>query len=235
MLGSDDKKTVPDHVALILDGNRRWAEERNLSGSEGHFAGYQTMRQAPGWFFSRGVEVVSLFVFSTENWNRSPEEVNYLMKLLRQAVDEEKKTALEKGVRILVSGRLEELPGDLPDACRELMDATRGGKEGALNLCLNYGGRAEIEDAIKAIIKAGIQPDQVTEELIRKYLYHGELPDPDIIVRTSGEMRTSGFLLWESHYAELFFLNKFWPDFEERDAKRILEEYEKRNRRFGGN
>lgn len=227
-------KNIPAHVGIIIDGNRRWARERNLPTLEGHLKGYEKLKEAADWFFSRGVKALSIFVFSTENWNRSPAEVNYLMKLLRQAIAEEMEIAQRKGYKVAVSGRIEELPGDLPEACREIMDKTKNKKNGFLNICLNYGGRPEIVDAIRKMIKNNIGVDQVHEGIIRKYLYNGDLSDPDIIVRTSGEQRLSGFQLWQSAYSELMFMKKYWPDFEEQDVELILSEYASRKRRFGG-
>lgn len=221
---------IPVHVGIIPDGNRRWAKERNLSGFIGHEKGYAKILQATDWFFARGVKIVSVFVFPAENWNREKEEVNYLMKLLRQMIDEEAERAVEKNFKILVSGRIDELPGDLPDACFEAMEKTKNGMSGILNICVNYGGRAEIVDAVKKIMKNKIEPEQIHEGMIRKYLYNGDLPDLDIIVRASGEQRLSGFELWTSAESELIFLKKYWPDFEEADADFVLEEYDKRKR-----
>lgn len=229
------EQNIPIHVGLIMDGNRRWAKERNLSAFDGHKRGYEKMRQALGWFFSRGVKIVSVYAFSTENWNRAQDEVNYLMKLLEQAVAQDlKKEAEKNGYKILVSGRLEELPGDLPGQCLKIMIQTKGNRNGIINICLNYGGRAEIVDAARKMIKNKIEPEQAHEGMIKKYLYQPDLPDPDIIARTSGEERLSGFLLWQSAYSELFFMKKYWPDFEEMDADDILKEYARRQRRFGG-
>lgn len=228
------KTNIPAHVGIIMDGNRRWAQERNLPSLEGHLIGYEKMRKAPEWFFSRGVKIFSVFAFSTENWKRSQEEVNYLMKLLKKAVDEEVEDVHKKGHKILFSGKIDELPGDLPESCQEAMNKTKGNTKGILNICLNYGGRVEIVDAIKKMIKNKVEVEQVHEGMIRKYLYNGDLPDPDIIVRTSGEERLSGFQLWQSAYSELFFMEKYWPEFEESDADLILSEYASRKRRFGG-
>lgn len=229
------KTNIPEHVGIIMDGNRRWAKERNLPIVEGHLVGYEKMRQAPEWFFERGVKIVSVFAFSTENWNRGQAEVNYLMKLLKKAIDEEKEEINKKGYQILISGKIDELPGDLPMACLEIIDKTKNNQKGILNICLNYGGRAEIVDAIRKMIKNNIKIEQVHEGIIKKYLYNGDLKDPDIIVRTSGEKRLSGFQLWQSAYSELFFMQKYWPEFEESDADLILAEYVGRKRRFGGN
>ncbi len=229
------KQNAPVHVGLIMDGNRRWAKERNLPTFEGHLIGYEKMKQAPEWFFSRGVKILSCFAFSTENWNRQPLEVNYLMKLLQNAVENDlKKIAKEKEYKILISGRIEELPGDLPAKCFEIMQETKFNNRGIVNVCLNYGGRPEIVDAMRKMIKNKIELEQIHEGMIKKYLYQAEIPDPDIIVRTSGEQRLSGFLTWQSAYSELFFMEKYWPDFEEIDADAIVKEYEKRSRRFGG-
>jgi len=224
-----------NHLGLIMDGNRRWARERNLPIFEGHLKGFKKVQEAPDWFFSRGVKILSIFVFSTENWNRAHDEVNYLMKLIKKTVDEEIERIQEKKYKILISGRLDDLPGDLPEACLDLMDKTKNKGGGILNICLNYGGRAEIVDALRKMIKNKVDFKQVHEGLIRKYLYFGELGDPDIIVRTSGEQRLSGFQLWQSAYSELMFLKKYWPDFEESDVDLILNEYAERKRRFGGN
>jgi len=233
MTDKENKKIIPNHVGIIPDGNRRWAEERNLSNFEGHKKGHEKLKRAIEWFFSRGVKVISVFVFSSENWNRAKEEVNYLMKLLKEAIEREKERAIEKGYKILVSGRLEELPGDLPQSCADAIEETKNGNTGILNLCLNYGGRKEIVDAIKKMIKNKIDSEQVHEGMIKKYLYNSELPDPDVIVRTSGEQRISGFQLWQSAYSEFIFLKKYWPDFESADVDFVMEEYNNRKRRFG--
>lgn len=226
-------KNIPVHVGIIPDGNRRWAKERNLSNFVGHEKGYAKIQQAANWFFARGVSIVSVFVFSAENWNREKEEVNYLMKLLRQMIGEEAERAALKNFKILISGRVDELPGDLPDACFEAMEKTKNGAGGILNICINYGGRAEIVDAVKKIMNNKIEPEQIHEGMIRKYLYNGDLPDLDLIVRTSGEQHLSGFELWQSTDSELIFLKKYWPDFETGDVEMILEEYDKRKGRFG--
>lgn len=216
-----------------MDGNRRWAKERNIPSLEGHLKGYEVAKKSPDWFFKRGVEIISLFVFSAENWKRTQEEINYLMVLLRRAIDEELESALKKNHRILISGRLEELPGDLPGACLDVIEKTKNGNNGTVNLCINYGGKTELIDSFKKIIKNN--PNQIiNEELINQSLYFN-LPDPDLIIRTSGEKRLSGFLLWQSAYSELFFLEKYWPDFEEYDVEVILNEFKKRKRRYGGN
>ena len=231
------EKNLPHHVGIILDGNRRWAKERGLPIFEGHRKGYEKLKQAPKWFFSRGVKILSVFAFSTENWNRSQKEVNFLMRLFKGALIKETKMAQKEGYKILISGRIDELPENLPALCRETIEKTKANQNGIFNICLNYGGRTEIIDAVQKIIKNDKdgKEDDISEETIKKYLYQGELPDPDIIVRTSGEKRTSGFLLWQASYSEFLFMEKHWPDFEESDVEYVLDEYSKRKRRFGGN
>ncbi len=229
-----DKKNIPKHVAIILDGNRRWAKERNLPIYDGYLNGYEKMLLVPDWFFSRGVEIVSFFAFSTRNWSRSREEINYLMKLLKKAFDEKLDVFMEKGYKFVFSGRIDELPGDLPDTIKNAIAKTGANKKGIVNICLNYGGRAEIVDAIKKMLSNGVKVDQIHKGMIRKYLYNGGISDPDMIVRTSGEKRLSGFMLWQSAYSEILFLKKYWPDFEELDIKNILEDYNRRERRFEG-
>ena len=231
----DAQKNIPAHAGLIIDGNRRWARERNLPAIDGHLQGYKKLKDVPSWFFKRGVNTLSIFAFSTENWKRSQEEVNYLMKLLKKAIDEEISEVSQKDYKIVISGRISELPGDLPEVCNEIMDKTKIKRGGILNICLNYGGQAEIIDAIKKMIKNKVDPEQVHEGLIKKYLYQPDLEYPDIIVRTSGEKRISGFQLWESAYSEFLFLEKYWPDFEESDVDLIMEEFSERKRRFGEN
>jgi len=229
-----EKIEIPNHIAFIIDGNRRWASERNLPSFEGHKNGYEKIKNLSDWAFEKGVKIISVFVFSTENWKRSQEEVNYLMKLLEEGIIEETKKAKENNYQIIVSGRLDELPGDLNERCKNSMLETRDCDNGILNICLNYGGRAEIVDAFKKMVKNKIEIDQIHEGMIKKYLYNSSsITDPDIIVRTSGEQRLSGFLLWQSAYSELIFINKFWPDFEENDLDLVIQEYNNRKRRFG--
>lgn len=228
----NDQK-IPNHIAIIPDGNRRWAKERNLPTFDGHFQGYKKIKTAPKWFFDRGVKIVSVFAFSTENWNREQEEVNYLMKLLNDTITEQVAIANANGYRILISGRLDELPGNLPESCQGAMTDTVNNKNGILNICFNYGGRAEIVDAIKKMFRNGLAEEQIHEGMLKKYFYNQDLPDVDLLVRTSGEHRTSGFLLWQTAYAELIFLKKYWPDFEEGDVEQVLKDYDERERRFG--
>jgi len=233
MGNKDNKKLIPLHVGIIIDGNRRWAKERNLPTLEGHSQGYEKVKLMGDWFYAKGVKIISVFVFSTENWNRAQAEVNYLMKLMEKVLRDDLEEFNKKNYKLLISGRIEELPGDLPEICYNAIDKTKNNIGGILNICLNYGGRPEIVDAIKKMIKNNIGLEQIHEGMIKKYLYQGDLPDPDIIVRTSGEERLSGFLLWQSAYSELLFLKKYWPEFEKSDVDLIIDEYGKRQRRFG--
>lgn len=230
----DNKKKTPKHVGLIMDGNRRWAKSKNLATIEGHRRGYNIMKEVPLWFFDLGVNIITVYAFSTENWSRNKEEVAYLMKLLKKALTDDFEEFNKKNIKLLISGRIDELPGDLPKVCHEAILKTIDNKAGILNICLNYGGRAEIVDAIKKIMNDKLEPGKIDEEKIANYLYQPLLPDPDIIVRTSSEQRLSGFQLWQSSYSELFFIEKNWPDFSEEDAKIVVEEYSNRNRRKGG-
>lgn len=230
----EENKNSLKHLAFIMDGNRRWAKERNLPTFEGHMKGYEVMIKLPEWFFAQGVETISFYAFSTENWNRSQDEVNYLMKLLKKGLTDNIDNFMEKGYRIFLSGRLDDLPGDLPQICFDAMSRSINNTKGNINICLNYGGRAEIVDVIQKIIKNNVDISQVHEGMVRKYLYSSELTDPDMIIRTSGEQRLSGFMLWQSAYSELFFMKKYWPEMEKSDVDVILSEYNSRKRRFGG-
>ena len=231
---AENNKNTLKHIGIIMDGNRRWARERNLPTLDGHLKGYEILMKMPEWFFARGVETVSVFAFSSENWRRGRDEVNYLMKLAHRAFKDDFDEFNRHGYRLFISGRIDELPGDLPEICREAMANTKDNHGGILHICLNYGGRQEIMDAVKKMIKNDVRPEQIHDGMIRKYLYHEEISDPDLIIRTSGEVRLSGFLLWQSAYSELYFLNKYWPDFEKADVDLIMAEYARRQRRFGG-
>lgn len=230
---NSNKKIIPAHVALILDGNRRWANERNLPSFEGHARGYAKLKHAADWFFLRGVEYLSAYVFSTENWEREKSEVDYIMNLLERVLEENRAEFNNKDYRLVFSGRLDELPGELPALCKDIEQDTKNNASGTLHMCLNYGGRPEILDAIRSIVKNDLEEEQIHEGIVRKYIYNGHIPDPDIIVRTGGEQRLSNFLLWQSSYSELMFMKKYWPEFEEIDAMGVIEEYSGRKRRFG--
>ena len=224
---------IPHHLAIIMDGNRRWARERNLPSLEGHRRGYEKLKEIAELCFKKGIGILTVFAFSTENWNRSKNEISYLMKLLKKAINESLEMFDKDNIKIKVSGRLGELSYDLQKAILNTVEATRNNTKGVLNLALNYGGRIEIIDAVKRIIAQKISAEKIDEKVIQENLYANDLIDPDLIIRTSGEQRLSGFLLWQSAYSELYFTPKYWPDFTERDLDKALEEYSKRERRFG--
>lgn len=225
---------VPRHVGIIMDGNGRWARGRNRPHSFGHRAGVRAIKRVMYGCEELGVEVLSVYTFSTENWSRPRAEVRYLMRLFHEAFRRELDEIDERGIRVIVSGRRAELS---PAMQRQIADAearTAGNRNGVLNVCLNYGGRAELVDAVRSLMASGVSPDEVDELALGRHLYHPELPDPDLIVRTAGESRISNFLLWQSAYAEIHVTDTLWPDFDIQDLKRAIQDYQSRVRRFGG-
>ncbi len=225
---------IPRHVGLILDGNRRWAKDRGLPTLEGHRKGADNLREIAEDFFNKGVSVVSAYVFSTENWKRSEKEVGYLMKLTTKFLDDFLKDAIENDVRIVVMGSRQNLSDSVLKAIEKAEKETLQNEKHTLALCLNYGGRQEIIDAVKFIIDGNIDSDCIDEPTFHQYLYgDNTIGDVDIVVRTSGEQRLSGFMTWRTVYSELMFIDKHWPDFDETDVDAVLEEYISRQRRFG--
>jgi len=225
---------LPRHVAIIMDGNGRWAGRRHLARVEGHRAGIQSVREVLETSARLGLGVITLYAFSVENWKRPAAEVNTLMLLLRRYLRSELSTLLENNIRFKVIGRLEGLS---PDIRAELGDAERrtSGNTGLrCNIALNYGGRTEIVDAARAALAAGIPPDALDEDRFEKFLYTAGQPDPDLLIRTSGEMRISNFLLWQIAYAEIYVTETLWPDFRRRDLLEAILAYQKRDRRYGG-
>jgi len=227
--------TFPTHIGIIMDGNRRWARSRDLPTFQGHKQGYERFLEVSEHAFERGLKVLSVFAFSTENWKRSEEEVGYLMGLLKKAVTESFNRLADKGVKILISGRIDELPDGLAKEVREVMEKTKDNEKGICHIALNYGGRPEILDAAKQMLKDCVDPEAVTEDVFDQYLYQPGLPNIDMIIRTSGEQRTSGFFPWQGAYAEYLFVEKHWPDFGPEDLDAAIQEFQNRNRRFGGN
>ena len=225
---------LPQHVGFIVDGNRRWAKKHGLPTYEGHLAGYNALKDILLETLSRGVKYASAYVFSTENWKRSEEEVGHLMGLLLKILEADVPIFVEHNVRLRVVGSREGLSEAIINAIDRAEATTAELDGGELLLCLNYGGQLEIADAVKEIIRLGVSADDVTPELIAQHLYAPEVPPCDIIVRTSGEQRLSNFMLWRSAYSELIFINKAWPDMTKRDVTSILKEYSRRKRRFGG-
>lgn len=223
----------PHHVAMIMDGNRRWAKERGLSTIDGHKAGYETMKNVGDWCIDRGVKVLTVYAFSTENWKRSETEVNFLMLLLETALEKEIEYFLTRQIRLRILGRREGFSKKILDLIDNAEKQTEHFQDFTFCICLNYGGRQEITDAVKAIVKAGIKEEEITEETVASHLYWPSMSNPDLIIRTSGEERLSGFLLWQAAYSELMWLKKFWPDLEERDIDSAFADFTERSRRFG--
>lgn len=226
------KLKIPTHVGIIVDGNGRWAKERGLSRLKGHDAGFDNLRELVKYIHKRGVKYLSLYVFSTENFKRPKEEVDHLMDLFVIMYKRYRDDFAKNNIKVVFSGRDEPLPKKVIKARDELVELTKNNTGGTVNFCMNYGGRAEILDAIKKIAKSGVDVDSLTEEDVRKYLYQ-DLPDVDLMIRTSGELRLSNFLLWQNSYAEFYFPKTKFPDFHEADFDQALIEYTSRDRRFG--
>ncbi len=224
---------LPNHVAIIMDGNGRWARSRGKPRSEGHRAGTGNIRRIIETFHRYGVKYLTLFAFSTENWARPNDEVNGLLQILRDVIDTEVQALHEQGVRIRHLGRLDRLPSALQDAVRASVELTSKNTGLTLSVAFDYGGRADILNAVQRIVADRLSPEDITEEAFSRYLYTSELPDPDLIVRTAGEMRISNFLLWQSAYSEYYATPVMWPDFDETEIAKALAAYSKRQRRFG--
>ncbi|HVX58739.1 MAG TPA: polyprenyl diphosphate synthase [Candidatus Saccharimonadales bacterium] len=224
---------VPTHLGLILDGNRRWAKEHGLKPFEGHRRGYFRLKKIALAAFERDVKYVSAFVFSTENWSRSTSEVEYLMDLLHWVIKHEVSSLHKKNVRVMFAGTKHGLNPTIVKDIAEAEAKTLGNTGGTLILCLNYGGQQELSDAAAAIIRSGVAASDVTPQMISEHLYNPTLPPIDLIIRTSGEQRLSGFMLWSAAYAELKFVLKHWPAFTVADLEAALKDYANRERRFG--
>jgi len=224
---------IPRHLAIVMDGNRRWARERHLPAIAGHRAGVETIRKTLRAARERGVEYLTLYSFSTENWSRDPEEVTGLMGLLEETIRRETDSLVRDDVRLEVIGRLHELSPGLQRSIAGAVEATSKCARGVMTLAFNYGGRAEIVDAVRRIVGEGIAPDAVDEAAIASRLYAPDHPDPDLLIRTGGELRVSNFLLWEVAYAEMWATPVLWPDFSVKDLDDALGSYAKRERRFG--
>ncbi len=223
--------SIPRHVAIIMDGNGRWAKQKNLPRQAGHNAGAKAVERVINAAQKYGVEFLTFYAFSTENWSRPKEEIDGLMKLLEQTLDKYAKNAEKNNVRLLVSGRKEPLPPSILDKIARVTQATAQKTGLTVNLALNYGSRAELLDAFSKLISQGIT--HPTEADVQRCLYQPALPDPDLLIRTSGEERLSNFLLWQCAYTEFYFTPTLWPDFSEEDFKKALEDFSRRTRRFG--
>ncbi len=225
---------VPRHVGYIFDGNRRWAREHGLPAYEGHLAGYNAIQEVAKATFDAGVEYVSGYIFSTENWRRSEEEVGKLMGLVLKLLTSDLKQLEDNDIKLVVLGSREGVSDKILNAIDNAEARTANNARGTLVLCFNYGGQLEITDAVKKIVQLGVSADEITPELIAENLYDPTVPPVDLIVRTSGEQRISNFMLWRAAYSELLFLEKFWPDMTKDDVAAILKEYSQRDRRIGG-
>lgn len=228
------KINPPQHIGYIIDGNRRWAKSRGLTTAEGHLAGYNAISDVAKASFDVGVEYVSVYVFSTENWKRSEEEVGYLMKLVLRLLTTDLAKFKKNNIKILILGSRDKLSKNIIKAIEKAELDTADNTAGTLCLCFNYGGHQEIVDAVKKVIQSGCAFENVDARLIEQNLYAPEIPLIDLVVRTSGEQRISNFMLWRVAYSEMMFLDKFWPDMTKQDVSYIINEYNNRSRRFGG-
>lgn len=229
---------IPKHIAIIMDGNGRWAQQHHLPRTEGHSAGAQRVLDLMNDIHKYQIPFVTLYAFSTENWKRSKEEVDFLMELLVRFLEENAERMLENKIRLRVTGRMEELPPVCVEKLRSVLEKTAVDYEYTLILALNYGGRQELTDAMRSMaekVKNGtLSPETITEETITQHLYLPDVPDPDFMIRTSGEERISNFLLWQLSYAEFYFPACYWPDFDSQQFEQAINVYKNRNRRFGG-
>lgn len=226
---------IPKHVGLIIDGNRRWARAQGKPSLQGHLRGYQAIKEVTLELFDQGVEFVSAYVFSTENWRRGEEEVSYLMNMAVTAAAQDLDSFLRQDIRVLFLGTKEGLSKKLIKTIEECEEKSAHCTRGVFAPCFNYGGQQEIADACRRLVEIGTPAEHITPELIREHLYQPGIPDVDLIVRTSGEQRLSNFMLWRAGYSEFLFLDKLWPDMTKQDVSTILEAYGRRQRRFGGN
>ena len=232
-----DLTRLPRHVAVIMDGNGRWAQKRHLPRIAGHRSGTQSARTTIETCARLKIEALTLYAFSVENWRRPKTEIDFLMQLLREYLRKEMPLIQKNDIRMRFLGRMDELPAGVQKDVREAMEKTAGNKGMVLSVALNYGGRAEIVDAMNAILaerNGNGTSSQITEELLARHLYTDGLPDPDLLIRTSGEMRVSNFLLWQIAYAEIFVTETLWPDFNRARLLEALVEFQKRERRYGG-
>lgn len=227
------KMQTPNHIVLFPDGNRRWAKQKGIASLEGHKQGYNNLLDFSEWCKKRGVKVLTAFGFSTENWNRTKEEVDYLMRLLENCLIDNLEKYRRNGVKVRIIGQKERLPKSLQEVIKTVEETTAQNEKLFLNLAISYGGKWDILNAVKNIIKEGIEPDKIDEKLFEEHLSTAGLPSPDFIIRAGGEMRMSNFVLWQAAYSELYFSPKFWPDFTEQDLDLALTEFDRRTRRFG--
>lgn len=231
---SQDINNVPRHVAIIMDGNGRWAKERGLPRLAGHRAGTENLRNIIRASAKLGIEYLTLYAFSTENWSRPKAEITGLLHILADVIDKELMELHEEGARLVHIGHLDGLPKNLQEKVRDAVELTKENKRITIVIAFNYGGRDEIINAIKNMLRDDISPEDVDETLVSSFMFTGGLPDPDLVIRTSGELRTSNFMTWQSVYSEWYFPKVYWPDFNEEELRKALEDYSERERRFGG-
>lgn len=225
---------LPNHVAIIMDGNGRWAKQRGLPRLAGHEAGTNNVRRVVDRFNNYEVKYLTLYAFSTENWRRPDEEVNGLLHIFARMIDRETKALHEKGVRLFHLGKADSLSEELQAKVNKAIELTKNNTGITLSIAFDYGGRAEILDAVRRIVRDGIRPEDITESLFSSYLYTPNVPEPDLIIRTAGEMRLSNFLIWQSAYSEYYSTLTLWPDFKDEEVDKALIAYSRRERRFGG-
>lgn len=230
----DTAPVLPKHIGFIVDGNRRWATKHGLPAYEGHLAGYNALKDVAVETIESGITYMSAYVFSTENWKRSADEVKKLLGLVLRLLTADIPMFNQYNIRLQVVGSREGVSEKIIKAIIKAEEATAGNTAGVFLLCFNYGGQLEITEALKKIVQSGVSADGITTELIAENIYVPEVPPIDLIVRTSGEQRLSNFMLWRSAYSELLFLDKPWPDMTKEDVKAIIKEYMRRQRRFGG-
>lgn len=228
-----DLENLPAHVAVIMDGNGRWARKKGLQRLLGHREGYKTLRGVLLDASELGIRYLTVYAFSAENWRRPKEEVDGLMVLIERAAKDELRTMHQNNVRVQVAGRIDEVPEGLRKALEHGIETTKDNTGITFTLAINYGGRAEIVDAIKEIVAQGVPSDQITEETVAAHLYNPETPEPDLMIRTAGEMRWSNFLIWQSAYCELFVTDTTWPEFGSKDLLSAVHTYQSRTRKFG--
>lgn len=230
----EEKLKIPRHVSIIMDGNGRWATRRGLKRSAGHLEGSKTLEKLAIHAIESGVEVLSVYAFSTDNFKRSEEEVSYLMNLFIKMFSTKFKTIKKKGIKVVFSGRRVNLREDVLEAMDKIVEETKDNTKGTLNICLNYGGQEEIVDATKKIIKAGINPDEIDKNTFYHYLYN-DLPPIDLLIRTSGECRVSNYMIYQMAYSEFYFTDVLFPDFKEDEFNKAILAYNGRDIRLGGN
>jgi len=233
VIRSLDKKNIPKHVVIIMDGNGRWAEKRRLSRITGHREGMKSVSSVVKAGRELGIKYITLFAFSAQNWNRPKNEVIALMDLLKQFLIQEGPRLIEQDIKLNAIGRLNKLPKEARETLKQIIKKTRRCKSMTLTLALSYGSREEIVDAVRIIADKGFKPNNISEKTIEKYLYTSNLPDPDLLIRTSGEMRISNFLLWQLAYTEIYVTKTLWPNFRRRHFFNAILNYQNRERRFG--